>query len=283
MKKWILSLTLAAGVISLSACGNDDSETIVKSDTGEITKEQLYDAMKEKYGASTLQPMIYEKVLAKKYKVSDEEIDEEVNKIKSQYGDNFLTAIQQYGYNSEEDLRAMFKTGLLQQKAAVKNIEVTDKEIKAYYEDYQPDIKVRHILVTDEKTAKEVKKKLDNGEKFATVAKKYSTDTATASEGGDLGWISSGTKDADFEKAAFKLKANAISDPVKTTNGYEIIQVTDKKEKEKYEDVKDEMEYKLKVSKLTTEDINEAMEKELKEADVSITDKDLKALLDTSN
>ncbi|GKU81690.1 peptidylprolyl isomerase [Niallia sp. NCCP-28] len=283
MKKWILSLTLAAGVISLSACSNDDSEAIVKSDAGEITKEQLYDAMKEKYGASTLQPMIYEKVLAEKYKVSDKEIDEEVNKIKSQYGDNFLTAIQQYGYNSEEDLRTMFKTGLLQQKAAVKNIKVTDKEIKAYYEDYQPDIKVRHILVADEKTAKEVKKKLDNGEKFATVAKKYSTDTATASKDGDLGWISPGTKDEDFEKAAFKLKVDAISDPVKTTNGYEIIQVTDKKEKEKYEDVKDEMEYKLKVSKLTTEDINKAMAKELKEADVSIKDKDLKALLDTSN
>lgn len=283
LKKWILSLTLAAGVISLSACSNDDSEAIVKSDAGEITKEQLYDAMKEKYGASTLQPMIYEKVLAEKYKVSDKEIDEEVNKIKSQYGDNFLTAIQQYGYNSEEDLRTMFKTGLLQQKAAVKNIKVTDKEIKAYYEDYQPDIKVRHILVADEKTAKEVKKKLDNGEKFATVAKKYSTDTATASKDGDLGWISPGTKDEDFEKAAFKLKVDAISDPVKTTNGYEIIQVTDKKEKEKYEDVKDEMEYKLKVSKLTTEDINKAMAKELKEADVSIKDKDLKALLDTSN
>lgn len=282
MKKWILSLTLAAGVISLSACSNDESEAIVTSDAGEITKEQLYDAMKEKYGASTLQPMLYEKVLEKKYKVSDEELDEEVNKIKSQYGDNFLTAIQQYGYNSEEDLRTMFKTGLLQQKAAVKNIKVTEKEIKAYYEDYQPDIKVRHILVADEKTAKAVTKKLDNGEKFTTLAKKYSTDTATSSNGGDLGWISSGTRDEEFEKAAFKLKKNAISDPVKTADGYEIIQVTDKKEKGKYEDVKEDMEYKLKVSKLTTEDINKAMENELKEADVSIKDKDLKALLDTA-
>lgn len=282
LKKWILSLTLAAGVISLSACSDDESEKIVTSDAGEITKEQLYDAMKEKYGASTLQPMLYEKVLEKKYKVSDEELDEEVNKIKNQYGDNFLTAIQQYGYNSEEDLRAMFKTGLLQQKAAVKNIKVTEKEIKAYYEDYQPEIKARHILVADEKTAKEVKKKLDNGEKFATLAKEYSTDTATASKGGDLGWFGTGTMDENFEKAAYKLKTKEISTPVKTENGYHIIQVTNKKEKEKYEDVKDEMEYKLKVSKLTTEDINEAMEKELKEADVSIKDKDLKALLDAT-
>jgi len=282
LKKWILSLTLAAGVISLSACSDDESEKIVTSDAGEITKEQLYDAMKEKYGASTLQPMLYEKVLEKKYKVSDEELDEEVNKIKNQYGDNFLTAIQQYGYNSEEDLRAMFKTGLLQQKAAVKNIKVTEKEIKAYYEDYQPEIKARHILVADEKTAKEVKKKLDTGEKFATLAKEYSTDTATASKGGDLGWFGMGTMDENFEKAAYKLKTKEISAPVKTENGYHIIQVTDKKEKGKYEDVKDEMEYKLKVSKLTTEDINEAMEKELKEADVSIKDKDLKALLDAA-
>ncbi|MFT8323194.1 MAG: peptidylprolyl isomerase [Bacillus sp. (in: firmicutes)] len=282
MKKWILSLTLAASVIGLSACSNDGSEAVVKTDAGDITKDQLYDAMKDKYGTAVLQPLLYEKVLEKNYKVSDDEVNEQVDKIKSQYGDNFLTAIQQYGYNSEDELRAMFKTGLLQQKAAVKEVKVTDDEIKAYYDDYKPEIKARHILVADEKTAKEIKKKLDNGDKFEDLAKENSTDTASAANGGDLGWFGAGSMVPEFETAAYGLKVNEISGPVKTDNGYHIIQVTDKKEKGKYEDVKDKMAYDLKVSKLTTEEINKAMQKELKNADVKIEDKDLKGILDTT-
>ncbi|WP_445486571.1 peptidylprolyl isomerase [Niallia sp. 03133] len=282
MKKWILSLTIAAGVLSLSACSNEKSEAVVKSDAGDITKDQLYDAMKDKYGVTVLQTLLYEKVLEKKYKVSDKEVDEQVDKIKSQYGDNFLNAIQQYGYNSEDELRAMFKTGLLQQKAAAKEVKVTDKEVKAYYDDYKPEIKARHILVADEKTAKEVKKKLDNGDKFEDLAKEYSKDPGSAEKGGDLGWFGANAMVPEFEKAAYALKVNEISNPVKTDNGFHIIQVTDKKEKGKYEDVKDKMAYDLKVSKLTNEEINKAMQKELKDADVSVEDKDLKSVLDSN-
>ncbi|MGP7818997.1 peptidylprolyl isomerase [Niallia sp. 01092] len=281
MKKWILSLTLAASVIGLSACSNDGSEAIVKTDAGDITKNELYDAMKEKYGAAVLQPLLYEKVLEKKYNVSDKEVNEQVDKLKGQYGDQFLTVIKQYGYNSEDELREFFKTGLLQQKAAVKEVKVTDDEIKAYYDEYKPEIKARHILVADEKTAKEVKQKLDKGEKFEDLAKKYSTDPGSKDKGGDLGWFGANAMVPEFEKAAYALKVNEISNPVKSEHDYHIIQVTDKKEKGKYEDVKDKMAFDLKVSKLTNEDISKAMQKEIKDANVKIEDKDLKSILDT--
>ena len=283
MKKRLLSISLAAGIIGLSACSNDGSDAVVKSDAGDITKDELYDAMKEKYGTTVLQSLLYEKVLEDKYDVSDEELDERIDSIKSQLGDNFELAIQQYGYKDEDELRSMIKTGMLQEKAAVKEVDVTEDEIKAYYDDYKPEIKARHILVADEKTAKEVKTKLDNGEKFEDLAKEYSTDTASAENGGDLGWFGANTMVAEFEDAAYKLDVDEISDPVKTENGYHIIQVTDKKEKGKFEDVKDEMEYELKVSKLTSDTINSAMEKELKDADVKIEDKDLESLLDTTS
>ena len=58
----------------------------------------------------------------------------------------------------------------------MKGIKVTEKELKEYYDNYKPEIKARHILVADEKTAIEVKQKLDAGEKFEDVSNTYSTD-----------------------------------------------------------------------------------------------------------
>jgi foldase protein PrsA len=284
MKKWILALTIAGGVLGLTACnGNgESSEKVVESKAGDVTQEELYNAMKDKFGNQALQQLVYEKVLSKKYKVTDKELDEKIQQLKEDLGENFEMTLQQYGYKSEDDLKKTMKLGMLQEKAAMKDIKVTEKELKDYYDNYKPEIKARHILVADEAKAKEVKQKLDGGAKFEEVAKEYSTDTASAQNGGDLGWFGAGKMDPDFEKAAYALKVNEISGPVKSQFGYHIIQVTDKKEKKPYEDMKKQVEYEVKSSKLTTEEINKAMERELKDADVKVNDKDLKDALNLS-
>jgi len=274
---------LAGGVLALSACNqSNNSDTVAKSKAGDVTQEELYNTMKEKIGDQALQQLVYEKVLSKKYKVTDKELNAKVADLKEQLGTNFDATLAQYGYKSEDDLKKTMKLGMMQEKAALKDVKATDKELKDYYASYQPDIKVRHILVKDEKTANEVKKQLDGGAKFEDVAKKYSTDTASAQNGGDLGTINNKNKgqyDADFIKAAFALKANEISAPVKTQFGYHIIQVTEKKEKKSFEDMKSEIEYDVKSSKLTSDSINKAMTRELKAADVKVSDKDLKDAL----
>lgn len=278
MKKWILSLTMAAGMLALTACNN--SEAVVTSDAGEITKDELYEAMKDKYGEMALQQLLYEKVLSDKYKVSDKELDEKFNEIKEQLGDSMQMAMLQYGYESEADFKEAIRLSMLQEKAALASVKVSDKEVKKYYEEeYKPEIKARHILVEDEKTAKEVKAKLDAGEKFEDLAKKYSTDTGTAEKGGDLGWFGPGAMVPEFEEAAYALKKNDISEPVQSQYGYHIIQLTDKKKKEKFEDVKEEMEYQLKLSKLDNESVQKALDNELKAANVKIKDKELQGIL----
>lgn len=283
MRKWLLSLSIAAGVIGLSACNNDNSEAIVKTDAGDITKEDFYNAMKEEYGESVLKNLIYEKVLENNYKVTDEEVNAELEKVKAQFGANFEMALTSNGFANEEEFIPVIKSGLLQQKAAVKDIEVTDEEVKEYYDNYKPEIKARHILVEDEKTAKEIKTKLDNGEKFEDLAKENSIDTGSAANGGDLGWFGEGKMVAEFEDAAYALDVDEISDPVETTNGFHIIQVTDKKEKGSFEEEKERMEFDLKLSKVTQETMTAALEREIKAADVSIKDKDLKSILDSTD
>ncbi|WP_423801204.1 peptidylprolyl isomerase [Neobacillus sp. SAB-20_R2A] len=278
MKKWILS-GFMVGALALAGCSSNSA--LMKSDAGNISQDELYQAMKAKYGTQTLQQLAVEKVLTKNYSVSKSEVDAQVNKTKEQIGDSFLSTLQQYGFKDENDYRNSVKLNLLEQKAVFKTIKVTDKELKQAYDDYKPEIRARHILVTDEAKANEIAAKLKSGSKFEDLAKE-SEDTATASKGGDLGWFGTGVMDPDFEKAAYALEKDQISDPVKTSYGYHIIQVTDKKEKKSYEDMKKTLTEQVKKSKVTQDQIVKVLKDEFKKADVSISDKDLKAAAEFS-
>ena len=71
---------------------------------------------------------------------------------------------------------------------------------------------------------------LQNGEDFATVAKQHSEDTATAEQGGDLGYFPRGQMVAPFEEAAFSLPVGQLSDLIRTPFGWHILRVEDKRE-----------------------------------------------------
>ncbi|MBS8262945.1 peptidylprolyl isomerase [Mesobacillus boroniphilus] len=279
MKKMIISLTVAAGVMGLGACSNDNadsSEVIVESKAGNITKEELYQSMKEKYGEQALQELLYQKVLAENYKVTDKEVEEKVAELKEELGENFELVLQQNQLKDEEELKEVLKDQLLMEKAALKDVKVSEEEVKKRYEEYKPEIKASHILVEDEKTAQEVKKKLEDGAKFEDLAKEYSTDPGSAANGGDLGFFGPGKMVPEFEEAAYALDVNEISEPVQSQHGFHIIKVTEKKEKESYEEMKDKLEYELKLAQLDSNKIQEVLKSELEAADVKIKDKDLK-------
>ena len=281
MKKWALAISLTAGLIGLTACSNGDSEKIVETKAGDITKDEFYSAMKDRYGEAVIQELVYEKVLSENYEVTDKEVTAKFDELKAQMGDNFQMALQSSGYKTEDDFKRALKLNMLQEKAAISDIKVTDKELQEAYKNAKPEIKARHILVADEKTAKEVEAKLDKGEDFAKLAKEYSTDTGSAKNGGDLGWFGAGKMVPEFEEAAYKLKKNEISEPVKSQYGYHIIQLLDKKEKESYDKMKDKLEYDLKVSKIDPAKVQTKLDALVKEAAVKINDKDLSGAVST--
>jgi foldase protein PrsA len=280
MKKWIITISIIAGVISLTACTQDDnkasSEVVVETKAGNITKDELYEAMKDKFGEQALQQLVYEKVLSEEYKITDEELNSKLDQIKADLGANFEMALTQYGYKDEADLKETIRIGLLQEKAAIKDVKVDEKELKEFTANYKPQVKARHILVEDEKTANEVKKKLDEGAKFEDLAKEYSKDPGSAANGGDLGWFGPGKMVPEFEKATYALKVDEISAPVKSEHGYHIIQLLEKKEA-----TPEQIEYEYKVSKLDGTVVQDAMQREMKAADVEVKDKDLKGILGT--
>ena len=149
-------------------------------------------------------------------------------------------------------------------------MKIEDDEIEKYYnENIFGEIKASHILIStntkadateEEKAkaekealekAKKVIKELNKGKKFKDLAKKYSDDKATSSNGGDLGYFQLGDMVIDFSNAVKELKKNEYTkEPVKTQYGYHIILRTGEKDRAKLEDVKDDIKEKIRENKL---------------------------------
>lgn len=132
----------------------------------------------------------------------------------------------------------------------VKDIKISDQEIKDYYERYKDrykipeEIRASHILVKDENTALKVLDELKKGKKFEDLASKYSTDPGSKNNGGDLGFFSKGRMVKPFEDAVWSLKDGEITKkPVKTDFGYHIIKriKTNPPYTKPYEEVKSEI------------------------------------------
>lgn len=85
-----------------------------------------------------------------------------------------------------------------------------------------------HILVDTYAEAAQLKKRIDNGEKFEQLAAKYSK-CPSAQRGGALGMFGRGQMVKPFENAAFNLEVGQVSEPVKTEFGWHLIKVYNRK------------------------------------------------------
>lgn len=199
-------------------------------------------------------------------KVDDKEINEKFLQYIQQFGgeEKFDKMLDDYNMSSDKFKETIKKDQIYQKHRAwfEENNPVSDEEVNKYFEDNKDNliqVKASHILVEDEKTANEVKEKLDNGEDFADLAKKYSKDTANAAKGGELGYFNKSQMVKEFSDKAFSMKEGEVSEPVKTSYGYHIIKVEDKKDSAK--DLKEDISKTLndkKYSEYLTKLFNEA-------------------------
>jgi len=155
---------------------------------------------------------------------------------------------------------------LLTSKDIESEVKYTDKQLRQYYEDNKdsfvtpeqrqiahilfevPDVTKADDIAKAEKQANDVYNMLQKGDDFAVLAKKYSADAGSASQGGDIGMLEAGALDKSFDEAAVKLKKGEFSKPVKTAFGFHIIKVLDIKAgtNKSYADVKPDIEARYK-------------------------------------
>jgi peptidyl-prolyl cis-trans isomerase C len=273
-----VSLLLGVAILVLVGCdpaepvANVDSQAkkIVTFEGGSVTQGEL-DKLAEQSGFGSLHkddpqykaavqqimPQLVGIEIAKAYAqehnitVSDEEVEQEIAKLKEQVGDQarssgqdlsnqeaFEQALKQNNI-TEDQLRESFRETLPVKKVQDRvagNAEPSEEEIQNYYEKNKeaqfttPAQRcVRHILFNkDQKQkAEEVKQQLEDGGDFAKLAKENSQDPGSAAKGGDLGCFGKGETVPEFEQAAFGAEQGEIVGPIQTEFGYHILQVTD--------------------------------------------------------
>jgi foldase protein PrsA len=258
-------LILAIGVLLSFALTKD--KAIAKINGEAISKDELYDVMVKQYGAATVEQLIADKIVASEAKkqkitISDDELNKEVDKLKESYGgEEVFNQVLESNNTTLDVLKEDLSNYLTLRKLLEPQIEITDEELKAYFEENKDSlgeaeqVKASQILVEDEALATEIKQKLADGADFAELAKEYSTDEGSKENGGELGFFARGTMVSEFEDAAFTLPINQISEPVKSDYGYHIIKVVEKKEAKEanYDDSKAAIKETLIEQKMDSE------------------------------
>jgi len=223
MKKLIICLFLALLVVSCAK--KDDGKVLATIDDQKITLQEFNKELdkipmnmkmlvaSESGKKNYLDRLVVKKLLLKeasKDKIeSDKEFQERVNDIKEQ----------------------LLIEALLKKKITAQT-QMTEDDLKKYYDEHKEDFKkdreinTRHILLKTEEEAKQVQAKLQKGEDFTELAKKFSIDPNVRQTGGEIGFQPKGSLIPEFENAAYKLnKVGQVTGIVKTQFGYHIIRL----------------------------------------------------------
>lgn len=205
-----------------------------------------------------LEGLVTEKVILQRAKekgisVSSEEVDaalaKDIDAVRKRFGseEEFESTLDEEGLTLEsykESLREERQKQLIQEKfmqeLKLPPKHVSDEEVREYFEENREkfglkpaSVKLAHILITPTPVDSVVKEKeaivekiltrLQEGEKFEDLARKYSDDESTRASGGDIGFLERGDMLPQVERVAFFLNPGEVSGAIRTDLGFFIV------------------------------------------------------------
>ncbi len=176
-------------------------------------------------------------------KVAPQDFRDQVSVSRAEVQEYFNANRESFRIGEKRDAKVL----VVDQNEVGASIEVPEEELRRIYRSESdrfrtPErVKVRHILLktTDmpDEEIVEVKAKAEDllaqlkaGADFAELAEEHSEDPGSASEGGEIGWITRGQTVENFEKTAFSLEPGTLSDVITTEYGFHIIEVVEKEQ-----------------------------------------------------
>jgi foldase protein PrsA len=240
--------------------GSKQAEETVATVAGEpITREQWMAEMESELGRSTLLGLVNDKVMeaaAEKYgiEISDKEIELELALIQS-------IDDRAYSGMAYEKAQQKIRSNLILEKVLTKDVVIQDEAIESYYKEnaalYNISTAYRTaiLVVPTKDEAEQALDELSHGSSFEVLAKERSINLASASLGGDIGYINKATQTVDKEifEAATRTKSGTNSGIIALQDGtFAIILVRDvlKGQSFKLNEVKDHIKRELALEQL---------------------------------
>jgi len=211
-----LTLTMIILVLVLTSCANDNPVLISINDET-IDLENF----KENYSIF-LKHTLRKDNLKNRYMQANSLIDEKL------ITDYALSDSKNYENSINPKLGKIKKQLLLNgyyNTIIRKNIKPNDDLLRKIFVWSKTTIQARHLFAKTNSDIEKIKLRLESGELWEKIADETFQDKKLKANGGNLGMINIGEMDPAFEVAAFALKDGEISEPVKTSYGYSIIQV----------------------------------------------------------
>lgn len=256
----LLNILTIAFFLTKGNTGN--SETVATVGKEKITRQDWLNEMESRYGKEVLSELVDQKVIetsGKKYgiKISNKAVERELKMIKTMYGN-----AGGYQLADEEKWLAQIKNSLILEELLTKDANVSEQEIKSYYEQNKsqfilPDsYHISQIVVKTKKEAEQTVKELEQGSNFSVLAMERSIDEFTAHQGGDAGYINEKSEHYSEEvfKQIKKLKQGKWSGPIKFGDDYVIIMLHEfvKGKEYSFKEVKDQIRRQIALAQMDT-------------------------------
>jgi parvulin-like peptidyl-prolyl isomerase len=247
----IVALIVVAALLYFFATQKEEGEIIATVNGEPIYEEDInaiYNQLPEQYREQLPREVILNQSIDKLLllqearrrgiEVTEEDVDEQLEKIKSQFGlddEQLETVLANQSITLEEYKELVSEELLLQrvlEEAIISRVSVSDQEVIEYYDTHQDEFSapaggaiISHILVENQTTARDIVERLDDGESFDQLAREFSLDTASAEDGGYIGIITNESFVVpEFKTAALKLRPNQYTrTPVNSTFGWHVI------------------------------------------------------------
>ena len=214
------------------------------------------------YLCISLQNIVVQKLLVNQAKLDSVEVkDEEVENQLSARIDRLMLYFNQdpaaieefYGQSIDqikEQTRSDMRNQILAERMQGKITEkatITPSEVQRFFGNipkdslpyFNAEVEIREVVYKPKVNlaerakalarAEEIRMKIEKGEDFASLAKRYSDDPGSGAQGGDLGFVKRGTFVPEFEAMAYKLEPNQLSPVTETEFGFHIIQLIERR------------------------------------------------------
>jgi len=246
--------------IFLSKGNQGNSEVVATIGKEKITRQEWLNEMESRYGKEVLSELVDQKVIetaGKKYgvKISNKAVERELKMIKTMYG-----SAGGYQQADEEKWLQQIRSSLILEELLTKDVHVSDKEIKSYYEQNKsqfslPDsYHISQIIVKTKEEAEQTLKELESGSTFPVLAMERSIDEFTSNKGGDAGYINEKSErySGEIFNVIKKLKPERWSKAVQFENGYAIFMLHEyvKGTEYTYKEVKDQIRRQIALAQM---------------------------------